>query len=301
MDVIITEGLTKYYGTTRGIEDLSLSVEQGEIFGFLGPNGAGKSTTIHLLLDLLRPTRGRALIFGQDVRRDGLRVRQRIGVVPGELRLYEHMSGAGFLDYLARFQDKLPILRPELLRLLDLSETDLRRPIRGYSRGMKQKLGIIQGLQHDPELLILDEPTEGLDPLVQHAFYRLIAKARDRGCTIFMSSHILFEVERVCDRVGIVRAGRLVALERVEMLARRKRRQMQIELAGPVSQDAFALPGVSVASWNGSRVSLWVQREGLRPLLQRLAALPIVDIVFEPARLEEAFLDFYRETSADER
>ncbi|MFL5679602.1 MAG: ABC transporter ATP-binding protein, partial [Chloroflexota bacterium] len=227
MDAIETRGLTKRYGHRRrpglpggkrggktlvALDDLAINVRHGEIFGFLGPNGAGKSTTIRLLLGYLHATAGSASVLGFDAARDSVEIRRRVGYLPGGIALYDALTGERLLDYLGRLTGRPPVRRAELLDRLELSEASLRRPVRDYSRGMRQKIGIVQALQHDPELAILDEPTEGLDPLMQRAFYEILEELRASGRTIFFSSHVLSEVERVCDRVAIIRGGRLVAL-----------------------------------------------------------------------------------------
>lgn len=296
---IATKGLTKYYGRVAGILGLDLEVRPGELFGFLGPNGAGKSTTIQLLMGFLRPTVGSARVLGSDPWAEGTRVRSEIGFVPDAPALYENLTGKQVLDYLGGLQGKPAIKRNAVLERLQLPERDLARPVRGYSRGMRQKLALAQALQHDPQLLILDEPTEGLDPLMQQALFSLLRDLKANGRTIFMSSHILTDVERLCDRVGIVREGRLVALEGVETLRRKQVRHMQVTLApmafeqGPTAPDPFAgVPGVLSAERNGAAWHLKMQGE-VRPILQVLAGLPVEDLVYEPAHLEDAFLEFY--------
>src|SRR5436190_10756367 len=239
MDALITTGLTKAYGRVggrvhlpgrsgsgeiRALEDLSIAVHEGEIFGFLGPNGAGKSTTIRLLLGFLHPTAGSGQVFGLDIVRDSVAIRGRVGYLPGGIALYDSLTGERLLDYLGELSGRRPVRRAEWCDRLELSSATLRRLVRDYSRGMRQKIGIIQALQHDPELAILDEPTEGLDPLMQRAFYEILDSLKGEGRTIFFSSHVLSEVERVCDRVAIVRQGSLAAIEETAaLLARQKR------------------------------------------------------------------------------
>ncbi len=212
--IIETSGLTKYYGKTRGIENLNLSVKEGEIFGFLGPNGAGKTTTIRLLLDLIHPTSGRARIFGLDTRKDSLEIKQRIGYIPGELNLYPNMKGIDLLNYLARFYNGLN--QSFVFELMQHFRLDLYKKIKTYSKGMKQMLGIIQAFMNDPDLLILDEPTAGLDPFMQQEIYNLFRKTKVRGKTVFLSSHNLYEVQKICDRAGIVKEGKLMAVENID-------------------------------------------------------------------------------------
>jgi ABC-2 type transport system ATP-binding protein len=294
MAAITTRGLSKRYGRSGQIlalDDLSVEVREGEIFGFLGPNGAGKSTTIRLLLGFLHATAGAASVLGLDVERDSVAIRRRVGYLPGGIAFWDGLTGERLLDELADLSGRPPIRRAELIARLELSEPTLRRPVRDYSRGMRQKLGIVQALQHDPELAILDEPTEGLDPLMQRAFYEVLDELRTAGRTIFFSSHILSEVERVCDRVAIVRAGRLVALEEIPALLARRKRNVEMRLTGP----APALAGVAGVS--DVRVAdgwLTCRLEGdIGPFLAAIAGAPITDMTIEPARLEEAFLEFY--------
>jgi ABC-2 type transport system ATP-binding protein len=312
MSVITTEGLTKQYrtrrlprregGTVRALTDVSLEVRGGEVFGFLGPNGAGKSTLIRLLLGFLHPTAGRASVLGLDVVRDSVAIRARIGYLPGGIALYDGLTGERHLDYLAELSGRPPVRRDALCERLELSARILRRPIRDYSRGMRQKIGIVQALQHDPELAILDEPSEGLDPLMQRAFYDILDDLRADGRTVFLSSHVLAEVERVCDRVAIVRAGRLVAQEDVGALIRRRKRRVEIELGGPAPDLAAALaatPGVSEVWLADRRIACGLEGDP-RPLLAALDGLPVVDLTIEPATLEDAFLELYAGEEAAE-
>src|SRR6185312_13317107 len=229
-------------------EDLTIAVREGEIFGFLGPNGAGKSTTIRLLLGYLHPSAGSATVLGRDVVRDSVAIRARVGYLPGGIALYDSLTGERLLDYLGELTGRPAARRAELVDRLELSARTLGRPVRDYSRGMRQKIGIIQALQHDPELAILDEPTEGLDPLMQRAFYGILEDLRSAGRTIFFSSHVLSEVERVCDRVAIVRRGRLVALEDVARLLERRKRNVELRVAGdpPRLDDVAGVSGVKV-------------------------------------------------------
>src|SRR3954454_17052836 len=262
MAAIVTSGLTKRYGhptplhrpgrpTPAPIEalvDLTVEVETGEIFGSLGPNGAGKSTAIRLLLGFLHPTAGRATVLGLDAVRDSVEIRRRVGYLPGGVAFWDGLTGERLLDELAAMSARPPVRRAELLDRLELSAATLRRPVRDYSRAMRQKVGVIQALQHDPDLAILDEPTEGLDPLMQYAFYGILDDLRRAGRTIFFSSHVLSEVERVCDRVAIVRRGRLVALENVASLLERRKRNVELRVA---DDDMPALDGVAGVSGIG--------------------------------------------------
>ena len=294
MSVIVTTDLSKRYGSAiRALETVSIAVEPGEIFGFLGPNGAGKSTMIRLLLGFLHPTAGRASVFGLDTERDSVAIRRRVGYLPGGIALYDTMTGVALLDYLVDLQGGQPVRRAELLDRLELSAATLERPVRDYSRGMRQKIGIIQALQHDPELAILDEPTEGLDPLMQRAFYGLLHDLRAAGRTIFFSSHVLSEVERVCDRVAIIRRGSIVALEDVHALLARRRRHVELRLAeGVATPDLTAVPGVSGVIVEGELVTCELEGS-VGPFLQAIRGLDAIDLTIEPAHLEEAFLEFY--------
>ena len=310
MDALRTEALTKHYGRphrgrlpagpyVRALTDLSIEVRSGEIFGFLGPNGAGKSTMIRLLLGFLHPTSGRAEVLGLDTELSSVEIRGRVGYLPGGIALYDGMTGLDLLDYLGQLYGRTPVRRRDLLERLELSERNLGRPVRDYSRGMRQKIGIIQALQHDPELAILDEPTEGLDPLMQRAFYDVLDELRAAGRTIFFSSHVLSEVERVCDRVAIIRAGRLVALEDVGALLARRKRHVELRFRD-AAPDLTAVPGVSgIAVHDGL---LTCQLEGdVAPFLAALTGVAVADLTIEPAHLEEAFLEFYEGEERDER
>jgi ABC-2 type transport system ATP-binding protein len=290
--VIKTFGLTKYYDKTRGIEDLNLEIAQGEIFGFLGPNGAGKTTTIRLLLNLIRSTRGNAQIFGLDTRQNYLEIHQRLGYVPGDVVLYDGMTGSEFLSLMDSFHKGHNSQR--LHQLQQRFELDLSRQTRTYSKGMKQKLVIIQALMNDPELLILDEPTLGLDPLMQRQFYELLLEEKKRGKTIILSSHILPEVERVCDRIGIVRNGHLVDIELVADLKHKKVRRMHLVLSREMTKDELKLERAAIISIKGKHVELKVHDE-IPSLLKQLCQLPIEDMSFPEASLEDTFMEFYEE------
>jgi len=295
--IIVTEGLSKDYGRAiHALDDLSIEIRPGEIFGFLGPNGAGKTTAIRLLLGFLHPTAGRATVLGLDAERDSVAIRRRVGYLPGGIALYDTLTGLALLDYLADLYGRPAPRRAELVERLELADETLRRPLRDYSRGMRQKIGIVQALQHDPELAILDEPTEGLDPLMQRAFYGILDDLRVAGRTIFLSSHVLAEVERVCDRVAIVRQGRLVALEDVAALLARRRRHVEIRVRGAApSLDAVA--GVSGLVVRDGLVSCDLEGD-VAPFLAALVGADVADLTIEPAHLEEAFLELYAEAPA---
>jgi ABC-2 type transport system ATP-binding protein len=291
MAAIDIRGLTKRYGPVHALDSLDLVVREGEIFGFLGPNGAGKSTTIRLLLGFLHPTAGQAHVFGLDCVRESVAIRARAGYLPGGVAFSDTLTGEELLDFLADLSGRPAVRRRDLCDRLELSLQTLKRRVRDYSRGMRQKLGVIQALQHDPELAILDEPSEGLDPLMQRAFYEILDTLKSAGRTIFFSSHVLSEVERVCDRVAIVRRGRLVALEDVAGLLARRTRTAQLRLDGP-DPGLERVPGVSGIERRDGRVTCRIEGD-LRPFLAALAAANVLDLTIEPVRLEEAFLEFY--------
>jgi ABC-2 type transport system ATP-binding protein len=292
--IIETEGLTKFYGKVRGIQDLNLSVREGEVFGYLGPNGAGKTTTIRLLLDLIRPTRGTARLFGQDVRNHAAGLKNRLGNVPGELALWDNLTGRELLTFTGNLRGQLDwAWVEELAERLDL---DLSRRVAKLSHGNKQKVGLIQAFAPKPDLLILDEPTLGLDPLIQQEFYSLIDEVKAAGRTVFLSSHILHEVERVCDRVGIIREGRLVAVEEVSELKRKRLRKMEITFDRGVPSSTFDLPGVHEVVQSGNTLHFHVEEAPghLDGVIKRAAQFPIVDLTYEQATLEDVFLTYYR-------
>lgn len=289
--VIETDRLTKRYGHARGIEDLSLSVEAGEVFGFLGPNGAGKTTTIRTLLDLLHPTSGTARIFGLDSRTGSRAIRARMGNLPGEFSYEDHMTGHELLSLFARLRGMSGLGAAE--PLAERFHADLSRPLRKLSRGNRQKIGLIQALFHEPELLILDEPTGGLDPLMQEEFLTVVAEQRERGVTVFLSSHELDEVERVCDRVGIIREGRLVAIEDVEEMRGRAYRNVTVRFDEPVDVARIArLPGVSDVEHDGDLLRFRVL-DSVDETVKELARHAVSDLEIRRPTLEELFLAYY--------
>jgi ABC-2 type transport system ATP-binding protein len=295
------ERISKTYGSVAAVRDLSFDVEPGEIFGFLGLNGAGKTTSIRIILDLVRPTSGRARVFGIDCRKESLAARAQIGYLPGELGFYGDMTGEATLDVLARLNDAVVdrVRRGELLERMQLAPRDLRRSVRDYSTGMKRKLGIVQAFQPDPPLLILDEPTEGLDPLMQDALYELLADTRRRGRTVFMSSHVLSEVERVCDRIGLLRRGELVLVSSVSDVRNMAARQIRVVFREDVAIEHGAprdrLPEncevieITPRSWT-LRV-----RGASGPLLAWLGPLPVEDIEVREPHLEEVLKTYYKD------
>lgn len=293
MDVIATQGLTKYYGSTRGIEDLTMRVSAGTVYGFLGPNGAGKTTTIRCLLGMLRPTKGEAVVLGERVVLDGAPLRSRIGYVAGEVRLYEKETGRWHIDYVAGLRGGRGILTEELMERLDF---DPSKKVKELSKGNKQKLALVLGIGHDPELLILDEPTSGLDPLNQETVYGIIEERVAAGRTVFLSSHVLSEVERVCERVGIIRDGRLAAEENVKDLLGKRLREVEVTFAEPTEPEFLAaVPGVGNIQRLSDR-TLVARAKGdvVDRLVKRLAERRIVDLRVQQASLEDVFLEFYR-------
>jgi ABC-2 type transport system ATP-binding protein len=296
--VIETSALTKRYGAARGIEDLSITVEPGEVFGFLGPNGAGKTTTIRTLLDLLHPTSGSARIFGLDSRRDSVAIRARLGNLPGDFSYEPRRSGRELLTFLAALRGMNGLGRAG--ELAERFDADLDRPLGQLSRGNRQKIGLIQALFHDPELLLLDEPTTGLDPLMQEEFLAVVREERARGRTVFLSSHELDEVERVCDRVGIIREGRLAAVEKVSELTGKGFRHFHIEFAGAVDPAEFAaIPGVGDLAADGRGLDFKASGN-LDPVIKAAARHTVVDMELAHPTLEEVFITYYGD-EGDER
>jgi ABC-2 type transport system ATP-binding protein len=289
--IIETERLTKSYGASRGIVDLDLEVDQGEVFGFLGPNGAGKTTTIRTLLDHLRPTSGRARIFGIETTADPVAIHRRVGYLPGEFTLYDRLTGGQTIEFFGNLRGGVdPAYQASLVERLDL---DPSRRFKEYSKGNKQKVGLVVAFQHRPELLILDEPTSGLDPLVQQAFHGLVGEAQAEGRTVFLSSHVLSEVERTCDRVAIVRDGRLVRAGRVDTLRDLAHHQVELRFADAVPTAEFAaLPGVSDVAVTDHTLRLRVAGP-MSPVLQAAARHELLDFLSREPSLEETFLAEY--------
>ncbi|HEY6523015.1 MAG TPA: ABC transporter ATP-binding protein [Solirubrobacteraceae bacterium] len=290
---IATHGLSKDFGGGRGLFELDLEVQHGEVFGFLGPNGAGKSTTMRLLLDLIRPTSGSASLLGLDAHADSLAIRRRIGFLAGDFGLYPKLTGAAVLDYLAELRGGVDRRRRDALA--ERFGAELHRPIRELSTGNRQKLGLIQAFMHDPELLILDEPIAGLDPLVQQSFHALLAECTAQGGTVFLSSHTLSEVERVTHRLAILRQGRLVVVDSLENLRRVAVQRLEIEFADPPPAAATfeTLPGVREVTATGA--TLTVAFEGSADAVVKAAAAHEVRAIrSRDDDLEEIFLRYYR-------
>jgi ABC-2 type transport system ATP-binding protein len=295
--VIRTEKLTKSYGSHRGIVDVDLEVQQGEVFGFLGPNGAGKTTTIRILLDLIRPTSGKAFVFEIESSADPAAIHRRIGYLPGEFTLYDRLTGAQTLEYFGNLRGGVdPVYQASLIERFDL---DPSRRFREYSKGNKQKVGLVAALQHRPELLILDEPTAGLDPLVQQTFFAILREAVAEERTVFLSSHILSEAERSCDRVAIIREGRIVRVDRVDALRDLAHHQVELRFAGdPPTAEFATIAGVSDVQVEDHLLRLRVLG-AITPVVQAAARLGVTDFLSREPSLEETFLAQYgREADA---
>ena len=297
-DVVInTSGLTKYYGAQLGIKEVNLAVNRGEVFGYLGPNGAGKTTTIRTLLDFIRPSGGSASIFGLDARQSSVAIHRRTGYLNGELSLYDDMTGEDLLRYLGNLRGGLDWKYVKELAVR--FQCDLPQRIQGLSLGNKQKLGLLQAFMHKPELLILDEPTNGLDPLMQHEFYNLLTETKKEGRTIFLSSHILPEVEKVCDRVGIIRQGKLITVETIESLKSHAIRQLEIHFAAPVPKEKFInIPGVRDIVVEGNLLTCTVVGS-LDSLVKAAAQFDVFNIITREPSLEDIFMTYYSEGKND--
>ncbi len=298
--VVTVQGLTRSFGSRRGVSDVGFDVHQGEVFGFLGPNGAGKSTTIRLMLGLYRPTSGSIRMFGRDPagsRDDGVEIRRRVGYLPGELALHQRLTGRQHLDFAARVRGLADLrLRDELVERF---QAELDRPVRTLSKGNRQKIGLVLAFMHRPELLVLDEPTSGLDPLLQDQFARLVRETVDDGRSVFLSSHELDEVQRVVDRLSIIRDGRIVVTDTVEGLRQAAPRTVEFRFAGPADPARFAvLDGVHVIDGDATRVVLSVTGP-VAPLLRVAAELDALDMTARRADLDELFLTYYRSDAGE--
>jgi len=289
------QNLTKHYRQVVALNDISFAVEPGEIFGYLGPNGAGKTTTLRLMLGLVQPTSGEVHMFGERVApssRQSVTIRQRLGFLPGELNLYPEMTGQALLDYFARFRPQRPLVwRPRLLEAFALDAATLQRRVKLLSHGTRQKIGLVIAMQHQPELLFLDEPTLGLDPLMQRAFIEVIKELSQRGATIFFSSHILSEVENLCERVAILRAGELIALETVARLREKMVRRMTLRFAA-IPPDLGHLSGVVRSEAQGNELTFFV-RGDINLLLKELTDYHLERLVFPEPELEDIFAHYY--------
>jgi len=289
MSIIEVTNLTKYYGKSRGIVDVSFGVDEGEIFGFIGPNGAGKSTTIRLLLSLIHPSSGSATVFGKDVTALGPEIRRDIGYLPSEVYYYEGMKVIDLLKYSASFYAGDHTQR--MKELSEIMELEMNRRISDLSYGNKKKVGIVQGLLHSPRLLFLDEPTAGLDPLMQRKFFDLIRQENARGVTVFFSSHILGEVQRLCNRVGIIREGKVVEISNIRALQQNNYKKISVTAEG---QDAaaFDLPGVTNVQTENGTVNFFFKGD-INTVLQKISETPVTDVTIEEPTLEEIFMHYY--------
>src|SRR5579863_2188705 len=295
-DAIVIDGLQKTYGKVRAVKGISIQVERGEIFGFLGPNGAGKTTTIRCMLDVIRPTAGAIRVLGLDAQRDTHALHQRIGYLPGDVRLPGEMTGRQVISYFSRLQGRQPILLNDLVARFDV---EMKRPIKGYSKGMRQKIGVVLAFMCDPDVLILDEPTSGLDPLLQRAFNELLLEEQARGKTIFMSSHIMSDVEKVCQRVAVIRQGEIVTIEEVEKLRQKAGQRVTVEFGDPVSEDEVArMPGVSMVTSHNHAYHFNVSGS-MDALIKALSRHEVLRLQAEEAPLEEVFLKFYENQQAE--
>lgn len=293
-NVIHTEGLTKHYGKVVGVEGLDLEVSEGEVFGFLGPNGAGKTTTLRLLMGLLRPTSGRALVFGLDTWKESVSVKAKTGYQPGEEALYLRMTGIAHVKFIAGFRGNGSKEGEALASRLEL---DLTRKVSGYSRGMKQKLALVLALMNKPPLLLMDEPTSSLDPITQYELYEVLSEYRQSGTTVLFSSHNLPEVERICDRVGIIRDGQLVGTESIEDMRSKRLRNVEIIFEGEAPSGLDTIPGVTNFQRSGSRVRLDLKGD-INLLIKRIAEYEVADVSVSHASLEDVFLEFYGQGGA---
>lgn len=289
--VISVQNVTKLFGKVTGVKEISFTVEKGEIFGFLGPNGSGKTTAIRLLLDLLKPVSGTITLFGLNHKYNSMEIRERCGYLPGNFSAYSNLTGIEFFKLMAGLRKRPHNISHDLARRLSLEEADMKRRIRYFSHGMLQKIGIIQACMHSPELLILDEPTIGLDPLIQNEFYEIMKEYRAKGGTIFLSSHNLAEVEKICHRVAIIRKGQIIKEETIASLRRNMSRKLILTLKSKV--DDLRIPGARMVGKHG--LTLEFDYTGTaEDLLKQLAVLPVADIVFPEPDLQEIFINYYK-------
>ncbi|WP_144478803.1 ABC transporter ATP-binding protein [Cytobacillus oceanisediminis] len=290
MNVIEIKNLTKMYGKSRGIENVSFNVEEGEIFGFIGPNGAGKSTTIRTLLSLIYPTSGSATIFGKDIITAAPEIKKDIGYLPSEVFYYDNMKVMDLLKYSASFYKKDCTGR--IKELAEIMELDLTKKIDDLSLGNKKKVGIVQGLLHEPKLIILDEPTSGLDPLMQQKFFDLLEKENKKGATILFSSHILSEVQRLCDRVAIIKDGRIVTVEKISTLKENTYKKFKIESNAAINKELFNIEGVNQLQQDGPIIS-FLFRGNVNSIMKKIAEIEIANLWVEEPDLEEIFMHYY--------
>jgi ABC-2 type transport system ATP-binding protein len=294
--VIHIANLTKYFGSFAAVGGISIEVYPGEIFGFLGPNGAGKTTTIRLMLDLLRPDSGKVSLFGDSLRENSFEIRKRCGYLPGNFNAYGNLTGYEFLSLCADLRGIPRGVEPALIQRFELEKNQLSKKIKFLSHGTMQKLGIVQAFFHKPELLILDEPTIGLDPLMQEEFYSLVKEHQARGCTVFLSSHNLSEVERICHRMAIIREGKLVVVDSIENLRKNLKRRLYFTLSQEV--EFIDLPGAELLRHEGLSYDFIVHGD-IRPLLKSLSVLPLASVTLPEPALDEIFIQYYKDRSDD--
>jgi len=290
MSVLEIKNLTKYYGKSRGIIDVSFNIDEGEIFGFIGPNGAGKSTTIRTLLSLIYPTSGSAKIFGMDCITDGPEIKKNIGYLPSEVYYYDTMKVIDLLKYSASFYKKDCSQR--IKYLAEVMDLDLTKRIDDLSYGNKKKVGIVQGLLHEPKLIILDEPTSGLDPLMQQKFFNLLKEENKKGATILFSSHILSEVQKLCNRVAIIKEGKIIKIEDIATLNNSKYKNFKIELKSEIDKDYFAMSGVNNLLFKDNMIS-FIFSGDMNLIVNKISALNIDNLWIEEPTLEEIFMHYY--------
>jgi len=299
-NIIETFGLTKYFkNRVVGIEDLSLSVQEGEIYGFLGSNGAGKTTTIRLLMNLLFPSAGNAVIFGKNMVKQHLEICKNIGYIPASVSPHKNMTGEDFLDYMGRLSansDKE--YRSYLLKKFDFSTKDLKRKIKEYSSGMARKIALVQTFQHRPRLMVMDEPTEGLDPVMQHTFYELLKEYKENGGTVFISSHHLLEVEKVCDRAAIIRSGHLVAVEKIHELMLHTGRIIQVTFKHPVNPSQLTLDAWEIISSDETALKAKITGD-IDQIIKLLSRFEIKEMSLPHPSLQDIFLGYYRITAEE--
>jgi ABC-2 type transport system ATP-binding protein len=295
MAIIEIQKLTKYYGKHKGIEDVSFSVEEGEIFGFIGPNGAGKSTTIRTLLSLIYPTSGTATIFGKDCIKFGPEIRKQIGYLPSEVFYYENMKVIDVLKYSASFYQNVKMSR--IQELSSIMELDLNKRIEDLSYGNKKKVGIVQGLLHEPKLIILDEPTSGLDPLMQQRFFDLIEAENKKGATVLFSSHILPEVQKLCTRVAIIKDGSIVKVEDMDSLRNNNYKKCTVEFVSPPKTGALQIDGITNLEQNGNELR-FLFRGDINRILDFLHGKPLKNLLIEEPSLEEIFMHYYQKEAS---
>jgi ABC-2 type transport system ATP-binding protein len=294
--VIVIDTLHKSYGKVQAVKGISIHVERGEIFGFLGPNGAGKTTTIRCMLDVIRPTSGTLRVLGLDAQRDTMELHRRIGYLPGDVRLPGDMTGKQVINYFSRLQGLDPVLLNDLVARFDV---EMKRPLKGYSKGMRQKIGVVLAFMCDPEVLILDEPTSGLDPLLQRTFNEFLLQEQARGKTIFMSSHIMSDVEKVCQRVAVIRQGEIVTIEEVEKLRQKAGQRVTVEFGDALTADEVArMPGVSMVTIH-NHVYHFNVSGSMDALIKALSRHEVLRLQAEEAPLEEVFLKFYEESQPE--